>query len=83
MHVILMDCLRTADECCAAVEHSSHSVLAAQHETQQRSANGGCELCVADSEPAGFCAVAAGDLRCALRASVDQASVSLVVCVRV
>ena len=78
-----MVCLCAAGERCGAAMHPSYPMLAAQHETQQRSANDRCELCVADSEPAGFCAGAAGDLRCALRASVDQASVSLVVCVRV
>ena len=72
-----MGCLGAAGERRAAIEHPSCAVLADEHETQQRSAHGGCELCVADSEPAGFCAVAAGDVRCRLRASVDQASVFL------
>ena len=82
VHVILMVCLCAVGERGAAVEHPSYPMLAVQHETQQRSANGGCELCVADSEAARFCAVAAGDLRCfCVQVLIRQVFLWLCVCV--
>jgi hypothetical protein len=82
VHFFLMVCLCAAGEWCAAAEHPSYPMLAAQHETQQRSANGRCELCFADSEPAGFCAVAAGDLRCfCVQVLIRQVFLWLCVCV--
>ncbi len=84
-HVILVGGLGATGERCAAAEHPSYPMLAAQHETQQRSANGGCQLCVADSEPARFCAVAniaAGDLRCfCVQVLIRQVFLWLCVCV--
>ncbi len=74
-----MDCLYAAGESGAAVDHPSCTVFAAQHETQQRSENDGCDFCVVDREPARFRAAAPGHMRCRLRASADQTSVFLTV----